>query len=262
MNLTIAGVKQRKVVPARSWQQLGTHYLRVLDDPWYRAIFRLQDTTSTATMDFYRGEGLQTLHVPVTTSSISSPMGLGSDSLPVAVDLFGVRTYLADSMQFMLEYGCRLAERGCYYMMPSFRGEMADETHLCQFYHSEAEIRGGLDDVIALVERYVRALSVAMLTECDGIVHSIAGSVTHVEAVALAGPFPRVSMREAEEMLNGAPSYCERRAPGYTVLTRAGELELIRRFGGPVWLTGFEHLSIPFYQAFSEDGERALAADL
>ena len=41
------------------------------------------------------------------TGSISSPMGLGSDSLPVKINLNGVSTYLADSMQFLLDYGNR-----------------------------------------------------------------------------------------------------------------------------------------------------------
>lgn len=55
------------------------------------------------------------MHLPVTTGSISSPMGRGSDSLPVKVKLEGVETYLADSMQFLLEYGCRLTNKGVYY---------------------------------------------------------------------------------------------------------------------------------------------------
>lgn len=47
------------------------------------------------------------MHLPITTGSISSPMGLGSDSIPVKIQLGGRDTYLADSMQFALEYGCR-----------------------------------------------------------------------------------------------------------------------------------------------------------
>ena len=68
-------------------------------------------------------------------------------------------------MQFMLEYGCRMFKEGCYYIMPSFRGEEADERHLCQFYHSEAEIPGTLDDVMKLVEEYLIYLSRRLLEE-------------------------------------------------------------------------------------------------
>ena len=99
------------------------------------------------------------MHLPVTTGSISSPMGRGSDSLTVRINLEGIDTYLADSMQFLLEYGCRLNLKGVYYVMPSFRGEKADERHLCQFYHSEAEIPGKLENVMNLVDEYIKYLS-------------------------------------------------------------------------------------------------------
>jgi len=84
-------------------------YLAVLDDPLYSCLVDLQDLVNYETATFWRERAVRALHLPVTTGSISSPMGLGSDSLPVQVDLFGVPTYLADSMQFMLEYGCRIA---------------------------------------------------------------------------------------------------------------------------------------------------------
>lgn len=97
-------------------------YLKVLEEPFYRCLVDLQDLISYETARFWRSRDVRSVHLPVTTGSISSPMGLGSDSLPVRVDLFGVPVYLADSMQFMLEYGCRLTSAGCYYLMPSFRG--------------------------------------------------------------------------------------------------------------------------------------------
>lgn len=103
------------------------------------------------------------MHLSVTTGSISSPMGKRSDSSSVKVNLEGVDTYLAYTMQFLLEYGCRLTEKGCYYIMPSFRGEKFDERHLCQFYHSEAEIPGTLEDVMNLVNEYIKYLSKKIL---------------------------------------------------------------------------------------------------
>ena len=123
-----------------TWKNLNTHYIEALDKPWYKTLVKLENLLSVETINFYKKKGMVTMHLPVTTGSISSPMGRGSDSLPVKVKLEGVETYLADSMQFLLEYGCRLTNKGVYYIMPSFRGEKADERHLCQFYHSEAEI--------------------------------------------------------------------------------------------------------------------------
>src|SRR5712692_1661310 len=141
------------------------HYLMALSDPWFTTLVEIQSVISLSTLQFFCGKGLKTLHLPITTWSISSPVGLGSDSLPVKIDLFGVPTYLADSMQFMLEYGCRLHKGGSFYLMQSFRGESADETHLCQFYHSEAEIIGPMEEMMSLVEEYLRYMSTEILMQ-------------------------------------------------------------------------------------------------
>ena len=153
-------------------------------------------------MRFYSNKGIITMHLPVTTGSISSPMGKGSDSLPVKVNLNGVNTYLADSMQFLLEYGCRLSDKGCYYVMPSFRGEKADERHLCQFYHSEAEIHGNLEDVIELVEEYIKYLSQAILDKLGSSLKKNIGDISHIEKIAnYKGKFPIITFDKAEEVL-------------------------------------------------------------
>ena len=65
--------------------------------------------------------------MPITSESVTSPMGLGSDSLPVSVELFDKNVYLADSMQFYLEYLLRQHPQGVFYIMPTFRGEEPDD---------------------------------------------------------------------------------------------------------------------------------------
>ena len=97
-----------------SWKKPQTHYLEVLKDSWYKTLVKLQNLVSTETMKFYEKKGIITMHLPVTTGSISSPMGRGSDSSPVKIEIQGIEMYLADSMQFMLEYGCRLNSNGVY----------------------------------------------------------------------------------------------------------------------------------------------------
>ena len=100
-------------------------------------VLDLFDTVFRTTATHWASQGVRYFPAPVTTGSVSSPMGLGSDSEPVEIELFGDRTFLADSMQFYLEYGCRMAPAGCWYFMPSFRGEEPDARHLNQFMHSE-----------------------------------------------------------------------------------------------------------------------------
>ena len=70
---------QGRVRPRSLWRDPATHYLHALDDPWYRALVALGDTITTATSAFWSERGAKTLHLPLTTGSISSPMGLGSD---------------------------------------------------------------------------------------------------------------------------------------------------------------------------------------
>ncbi|HHJ7889252.1 TPA: amino acid--tRNA ligase-related protein, partial [Streptococcus pyogenes] len=110
-------------------------------------------------------------------------MGLGSDSLPVKISLFDVDTYLADSMQFHLEYILRLFPKsGVHYLMPTFRGEAVDHRHLSQFYHSECEIEGDLHYVMNLVDRYIKFLVSEILRECRDSIFAITKDVSHLES--------------------------------------------------------------------------------
>jgi asparaginyl-tRNA synthetase len=253
--------------PARfehgGWRPHPDRFLRILDVPFYRLLIGLQDLATRTTTAFWAARGTKCMHLPITTDSVSSPMGLGSDSEPVAVDLFGRPTYLADSMQFMLEYGCRLNEDGVWYLMPSFRGEDADATHLNQFFHSEAEIGGGLDDVMRVIEEYVRELARAVLTEyADELTESV-GSVRHIEAMAGADTFERITFSDAFARLADDPRAVGTSPAGIRTLTRHGEQRLMAELGSVVWVTHYDHLSVPFYQAYADDCMRsALNADL
>lgn len=248
------------------WKNLSEITIATLESPWYYHLARLENTISCETYEFYRNKGLITMHLPITTGSISSPMGKGSDSSPVRINLFGVETYLTDSMQFMLEYGCRIHEQGCYYVMPSFRGENADECHLCQFYHSEVEIPGTVDDIIALAEEYVIHISKKLLENNRVDVLAIAGDVRHIEEMIEKEHFDRITVDEAinlfetETLEDGLYEVDDKY--GYRNITRKGERFLIDKFNGFVWLTNFDHLAVPFYQAFDHSKTKALNADL
>ncbi|WP_244501226.1 asparagine synthetase A [Streptomyces sp. TP-A0874] len=241
-----------------TWRDPDSHFEVALTHPWYRMLLQMTDIMQRATVEFWAGRGVRAAFLPVTTGSISSPMGLGSDSLPVRVELEGVPTYLADSMQFLLEYGCRMWEQGCYYVMPSFRGEAPDSTHLCQFYHSEAELPGDMDSVMDTVEAYVRHLGQAYLEEMGPTIAEVAGDTAHIERLLALDAFPQVSFTQAVELLGDTPEYVGEVAEGARTLTRAGERALMDKFGEFVWLTHFDHLSVPFYQAY-EPGDPSLA---
>lgn len=238
----------------------AAHLVAAAEDPWYRTITTINASILESTSRFYSARGVMPVLMPVTVSSVSSPMGLGSDSLPVQIDLMGDCTYLADSMQFQLEFMLRLGLWGAYYVMPTFRGEPADRTHLNQFFHSEAEILGGLDEVMALVEDYLRALTSGLLNgEPSRMLNAAAGSLEHVEDFLKSPSIPRIGFNDARDLLG--PQGFKERSPGVECITREGERALIDHFRGAVWLTHPSHAAVPFYQKVDMRG-RALSADL
>lgn len=249
------------LTPTKSWNDPETHYLEALNSDWYALLQLLLSEFSVSTTEFYKEEGFVFSMLPLTTGAVSSPMGLGSDSIPVQVEIAGEKTYLADSMQFLLEYTCRLADSGTYYIAPSFRGEPADSTHLSQFYHSEAELKGGLEDVICLVERYLRHLTEYFYQNYATRISEITDNVDHLEHFLKLAEIPRCTFDEAVELLGDNSKLIEDHGK-YRTITNQGELELIKHFGGFVWLTHFDTLSVPFYQKVSNNRKSAICADL
>lgn len=248
------------------WRDWSNQFLDAARSPWYRTIVDVQDQLARSTTAFYAERGIKSLFLPLTTGSISSPMGLGSDSLPVPITLGGTNTYLADSMQFMLEFGCRIHEPGAFYMMPSFRGEAPDARHLSQFFHSEAEIPGGLEDVMALVEAYVKKLAADLAANLPDEIRRWAGTTQHLEDVAArTRPMERITVADAVALLRthypDEPSV-DTHSLGFNTVTPHGEQLLMRHLGEFLWLERSDARSVPFYQALSSDGETTLNADL
>lgn len=255
-------LESTKLTPPGTYGNEPCAFLETMLSPWYRLVVDLHDTILRATVEYARSSGLKALHLPLTTRTITCPTGLGSDTCPVPVTVSGVETYLPDSMQFLLEYGCQVASRGSYTIMPSFRREVPDRTHLSQFTHSEAEIPGGFEDLIAYVEGYAKALSAAILSEYGDPLAAACGDVSHLERMVEQDRFARLTFDEAARFLGDDPNLVVGGERGRS-LTRAGELELMRRVGEFVWVTHFDHLMVPFYQAFEDERHStALNGDL
>lgn len=151
---------------------------------------------------------------------------------------------------------------GAWYIMPSFRGEDEDERHLSQFYHSEAEIPGALNDVMSLVEEYIKYLCKNILREYGKELEEIAGTVEHIEQFINLKEIPRVTFEEAIKILNNDKKYIEYSDYGFRNITRAGEKALMNHFDGIVWITNFDSMAVPFYQSTIQEGKYAKNADL
>ncbi|KAJ4308782.1 hypothetical protein N0V84_011898 [Fusarium piperis] len=75
------GQTQRISIPC-SWRAPSEHALKALQSEWYTVMFRMQSTMYHDAIEFFqRVLGYEYLLVPVTTASISSPMGLSASCL-------------------------------------------------------------------------------------------------------------------------------------------------------------------------------------
>lgn len=260
--------------PPYLWKDPQSHSMLAINNQWYHNLFQIQNTLFHSTVEYFHSSCQYAYALtPITSDTISSPMGLGSDSEPVSVNLLGQDVYLADSMQFVLEYFLRFQENlpGVYYISPSFRGEDPDTTHLNQFYHVECEVLGDIDKAISIAERYLVHLTKCMLKKHSGIILNTAGTLAHVATMLgkLDGKntLPRIPLDQAIPMMPSADclEWVQDGQPQFgRKLTRKGERFLIEKYGGAVWLTEMDHLGVPFYQAYVEGTEqkKAKAADL
>lgn len=260
------------------WQQPTTHSLQALQSPWDRAVFTLQDTMFQTTIDFFLNHlTFKYTLIPGTTDSISSLMDLGSGSQRMQAAINAQDTYLPDSMQFGLEYLLRVKERikGAYYVGCSSRGGDTDHMHVNQFYHVECELLGILNDGIDVAERYIIAVTRAIKDKHMDTIRAVAGNTSHVDdllslAIENGGHFPRINLSDAlllNEIVDAdhAWEYAVSSDPRKgRALTRVGEQILVEKFGGAVWLTEMNHLSVPFYQAFvpHSNNSKAVCEDL
>lgn len=252
----------RRIAPPPSLSHGGRDFLLALASPWHALVVDVEDVVVRATYEYGRLAGLKSVQLPITTRTVTCPNGFGSDSRPVPVNVSGKSTYLSDSAQFLLEYGCRVAPKGCYTILPSLREEAPDPTHLSEFTHSEAEIAGDLEDMIRYVEGYLRHLATRVLESCGDRIADVVGDISHLEqATSVSGGFERVTFEQAVVRLNNDPELIQTVGHG-RLLTRLGERRLLAESSGFVWVTHFDHRSVPFYQAFGDDETVAVNADL
>lgn len=251
-----------KVSAPQSWKNPDNHLDVLLQSPWYSILNSLYASIFNATHLFYAKENIEPSLFPITTGSISSPMGLGSDSLPIRINLEGNEIYLADSMQFCLEIGARLNQKGAYYIMPTFRGENTDARHLNEFVHSEVEIKGTINDIMGLAERYIKFLIQYLLEHNTEGIATIAGDVDHLKQ-ALARGFKQITYTEALAELKNIPDAVKDLQNDLKDITPIGEKYLLEKYGDFTWLTGLPWKLVPFYQARqSENPNNAYASDL
>ncbi len=256
-------VDEQVIRPSNAWKNKENYLRNLLEDPWYAASANLLSAIYVATHAFFETRAIKPFVFPMTTGSVSSPMGMGSDSLPVQISLRGNNVFLADSMQFSLEVGTRLNRKGAYYVMPTFRGESVDARHLNEFVHAEVEIPGKLNDIQNLAESYIRYLVTYLLETCEKEVAQTAGGIDHLACLsARRAAFTQIPYSDAMQEISSVDGALKNIGTEFPNITSLGEKDLVRKYGDFIWLTHMPWENVPFYQARMSGTPFSMTGDL
>lgn len=237
---------------------------------YWNAILNLRHVIRLACDNFfaYKKNGIN-VDLFMITPSISSPMGPGSDSETIPIKFGNLETFLVDSSQFGFEPILMNNFDLLYCYLPSMRGENPDKRHLNQFFHCEAELKGNLNDVIRLVEDYIKSITNS-LYEVSSLVSCLSLSPEHsikaIQTIIKTENFKKITFDLAVKTLeeHGYSKYINYTNHGRDI-SNQGEIELAKIISpsAPFWITHFDRDRVPFYQKPNpENKNQTLNADL
>ena len=201
--------------------------------------------------------GYQYFHLPTIEEPSSSPMGSASGAEPLSA-VFINQQYFADSAQFAVEDNLR-----SYSWLPGiFFVQGADAVPLNPVSQVRCELVGSFSLGISVAESYVINLVTVLYKYHRSLVERIAGTVEHLASFLDHFRFSGEKLLQItlDDALN--LSIMDNSCWKYLVssglnkgraLTRTGAMRLINHFGGAIWVTELDHLSVPFYQAFTDE---------
>ncbi len=248
-----------------------THYLDLTRSDYYRALLVLRHYFKVVSEDYFSVfMDYKNIDLFILTSSVSSPLGPGSDSEAIPIKFGKIKSYLVDSSQFGFEpILINSLEKGLYCYFPSMRGEDFNERHLNQFFHCEVEIRGSLGKLIPIIEGYVKSLCQAFLL-MPNIVNKISvngrASRKSLEKIVKSDYFNKITFDEAIRLLiDNKKKHLINFTKFGKDMTADGELEIMKilKTDLPVWVTGYDRDRVPFYQKPDKKNKnKVLNADL
>lgn len=233
----------------------ATHSKDLTKSGYFKALLILRHYIKSIS-DYYFGveQNAKNIDLFMMTPSISSPMGMGSNSEAIKIIFGNLTTYLADSSQFGFEPLLMNGFEKVYCYLPSMRGEDWDSRHLNQFFHCELEIKGRIDDIVPIVEQYIKKLSATILLMSniiDRISESPKTTKVYLNKILNINKFPEINFDEAIEILvkNNRVDLVNFTESGRDI-SPAGEVELMKILNTkiPVWIKNFDRDRVPFYQ--------------
>lgn len=191
------------------------------------------------------------------TAPILTPLPLYEDRTAIPVTVHDEQVFLTQCVGFYLESSVHAFER-VYNIGPSFRAEESrSKRHLTEYWHVKGELAfGDIEDIISIVESLIQFL-VKALAEPGQVATQILGT-SYCED-GLTAPFPRITYREAIELLRKSGMPLEF---GKSLGSEEEEL-LSKEFNKPFWVVGIPRSIEPFpYVINAQDPEVTMTADL
>ncbi|MCK4918622.1 MAG: hypothetical protein KAS02_02475 [Candidatus Pacebacteria bacterium] len=248
----------------------SSHYLELTHSKYFQALLVLRHNIKLAT-DYYFSFICKATNMDLfmLTPSISSPMGLGSDSEAFPVKFGNLSSNLVDSSQFGFEPLLMNGFDKVYCYLPSMRGENPDKRHLNQFYHCELEMLGTLDQLTPIIENYISFLSQTLLLMpniLDKISLNPQKSIEALKAIIKDSSFAEISFEKAISLLEkeNDSDLIKYNKSGRDI-TAKGELRLIELLNlqKPLWVRDYDRNRVPFYQKVAPyDSSKVINADL
>ena len=236
----------------------GTAFLMDIRHLWLRsknqhAILRIRSEVEEACREFFYERDFVLIDSPILTANAAE----GTSTL-FETDYFGERAFLSQSGQLYLEPAAAAFGR-VYCFGPTFRAEKSKtRRHLTEFWMVEPEVAflefDGLQD---LAEEFVESIVDRTLDRCKEELKALERDVSKLEHVTR--PFPRISYREAIELLasKGMP------AKFGDDLGGDEETVIANSFDRPVMITRYPAAIKAFYmQPDPKDPTVALALDM
>ncbi len=221
-------------------------------NPKIMAILKFRNLLKEVIREWFEKNDFVDFDAPIL---VPAPLYAGSTAIGVSVH--GDDVYLSQCAGFYLEAAVHAFER-VYNMGPSFRGEESrSKRHLIEYWHIKAELAwGNREDIIAIVESLFDHVSRELEKRAGDLMAAIGRDIC---LDGLKQPFPRISYREAIEILQKGGMEIE----FGTSLGSSEEEILSKNFNSPFWIVGIPRSIEPFpYCIDPEDQELTLVADL
>ncbi|WP_373590261.1 asparagine synthetase A [Metamycoplasma equirhinis] len=230
-----------------NFENFRKNFINVITSDRYYDLLEIYNLIHFETIQWMKKKNIVFVCLPITTQSISSPMGIGSDSKPYKVKSIENNNefYLADSMQFYLELLLRAKNLNKVgYFTNTFRGENVDKRHLHQFNHFEIEIKGDIKLCKNLAFNYIKYivkktilnlkdnnLIKANLNNLNDFINKKYYDLDYFDAISI--------------LKNDCPSGITNK----NNINSIGERYLIKKFNNSgIFLNNFPAKLVPFYQ--------------